>query len=357
MLKVDQVDLAGPPVSDVGILSFPSARVFIGWTHMAMGHNLWLHLGVEENPFASYFDVHQGYRILPHSRIGVNLNGGQTDISRKGGPGISRLNLPRHRRGRFAWSQLSCPTGQLLPQYQLPNAQPNHHIKSGLSKHLIYKSNLYLIIYTCTYIYICIYLGSTLAPTSSRRVPGRSISSCQVPRWWKRGLTKLSPRQVPAQSYVTAYCAASLGTGNRLRGGGGGGGGTPIFLLCVVCLYFVFCGFDVCRWFSGASCGSVVGLIILTRVPSNPPELFSAPQELLASGFLPNPWLCVCGGFGRSPTNGFFTTNAELHSFTSRKKQRFPPESAHTFSSANSCSWRFQADLVYIRLLLLPNAG
>ena len=32
-----------------------------------MGHNLWLHFGVDEHPFATYFDVHQGYRVLTHS--------------------------------------------------------------------------------------------------------------------------------------------------------------------------------------------------------------------------------------------------------------------------------------------------
>ena len=28
---------------------------------MAMGHNLWLYFGVDEHPFATYFNVHQGY--------------------------------------------------------------------------------------------------------------------------------------------------------------------------------------------------------------------------------------------------------------------------------------------------------
>ena len=32
-----------------------------------MGHNLWLHLGVDENPFATYFDVSRGFlRFDPH---------------------------------------------------------------------------------------------------------------------------------------------------------------------------------------------------------------------------------------------------------------------------------------------------
>ena len=33
-------------------------------------HNLWRsHFGVDEHPFATYFDVHQGYRVLTHSQI------------------------------------------------------------------------------------------------------------------------------------------------------------------------------------------------------------------------------------------------------------------------------------------------
>ena len=31
------------------------------------GHNPWLHFGVDQHPFATYFDAHQGYRILTHS--------------------------------------------------------------------------------------------------------------------------------------------------------------------------------------------------------------------------------------------------------------------------------------------------
>ena len=38
---------------------------------MAMGHNQWLLFGVDEHehPFATYFDIHQGYRVLIHSHI------------------------------------------------------------------------------------------------------------------------------------------------------------------------------------------------------------------------------------------------------------------------------------------------
>ena len=37
---------------------------------MAMGHNLWRsHFGGEENPFATYFDVHHEYRVLTHSHM------------------------------------------------------------------------------------------------------------------------------------------------------------------------------------------------------------------------------------------------------------------------------------------------
>ena len=38
-------------------------------THMAIGQNLWYHIWVDEHPFTSYFDVHQGYRVLTHCHI------------------------------------------------------------------------------------------------------------------------------------------------------------------------------------------------------------------------------------------------------------------------------------------------
>ena len=36
---------------------------------MAMGQNLWYHIWVDEHPFTSYFDVHQGYRVLTHNHM------------------------------------------------------------------------------------------------------------------------------------------------------------------------------------------------------------------------------------------------------------------------------------------------
>ena len=42
-------------------------RAPINWFLLAMGHKLWLHFGVDEHRFATYFDVHQGYRVLTHS--------------------------------------------------------------------------------------------------------------------------------------------------------------------------------------------------------------------------------------------------------------------------------------------------
>ena len=38
-------------------------------TYVAMEHKLWLHFEVDEHPFATYFDVHQGYRVLTRSHI------------------------------------------------------------------------------------------------------------------------------------------------------------------------------------------------------------------------------------------------------------------------------------------------
>ena len=40
-----------------------------------MGHNLGLHFKVDEHPFATYVDVHQGYRVLTHSHVKHVLRG------------------------------------------------------------------------------------------------------------------------------------------------------------------------------------------------------------------------------------------------------------------------------------------
>ena len=39
--------------------------------NLAMWHNLWLHFGADGHPFATYFDVHQGYRVLTHNHLAV----------------------------------------------------------------------------------------------------------------------------------------------------------------------------------------------------------------------------------------------------------------------------------------------
>ena len=37
---------------------------------VTIGHNVWRsHFGVDEHPLATYFDVHQGYRVLTHSHV------------------------------------------------------------------------------------------------------------------------------------------------------------------------------------------------------------------------------------------------------------------------------------------------
>ena len=38
---------------------------------LAMGQNLWYHIWVDEHPFTSYFDVHQGYRVLTHNHPSI----------------------------------------------------------------------------------------------------------------------------------------------------------------------------------------------------------------------------------------------------------------------------------------------
>ena len=39
------------------------------WSSICVtGHSLWRHF-VDEHPFATYFDAHQGYRVLTHSHL------------------------------------------------------------------------------------------------------------------------------------------------------------------------------------------------------------------------------------------------------------------------------------------------
>ena len=43
------------------------------FAHMAMGQNLWLHFVVDDYPFATSFDAHQGYyRVLTTTAIGMS---------------------------------------------------------------------------------------------------------------------------------------------------------------------------------------------------------------------------------------------------------------------------------------------
>ena len=47
-----------------------AAETGLNEVQMAMQHNiLWLHVGVDEHPFATFFDGHQRYRVLSYSQI------------------------------------------------------------------------------------------------------------------------------------------------------------------------------------------------------------------------------------------------------------------------------------------------
>ena len=62
-------------------------------TYMAMGykrHNLCLHFGADEHP-STYFDAHQGYRVLTHRRI-------ECFFSPRGSKGIPKGTLKPSRK-------------------------------------------------------------------------------------------------------------------------------------------------------------------------------------------------------------------------------------------------------------------
>ena len=72
--------------------------------HVSMGHNLRLHFWVDEHPFATYFDVHHGYRVLTHSHVLSNPSQPQFPPSQPSyKPLLTLLNLSR-RPTRRLWS-------------------------------------------------------------------------------------------------------------------------------------------------------------------------------------------------------------------------------------------------------------
>ena len=58
---------------------------------MVTGHSLWLHFGLDERPFATYFDVQQGYRVLTHSHM-LKWQSGPGKPLKVGGPWEPFLN-------------------------------------------------------------------------------------------------------------------------------------------------------------------------------------------------------------------------------------------------------------------------
>ena len=66
-----------------------------------MGHTLWLHFGVDEHPFATYFDVHRGYGVLTHSHMISQIGG---TIKKRG----AKLQTPNSKIKRAAVSADDC---------------------------------------------------------------------------------------------------------------------------------------------------------------------------------------------------------------------------------------------------------
>ena len=84
------------------------------WVNMGMSHSLCLDLGADEHPCTTYFDVHQGYRVLTHSHMfstwshhgvfgmvgfAVLRPAGDTFLgSNSSGRGVGRVEPTSHRR-------------------------------------------------------------------------------------------------------------------------------------------------------------------------------------------------------------------------------------------------------------------
>ena len=98
-------------------------------THMAMGHNLCLHFGADEHPCTTYFDVHQGYRVLTHSHI----QKGQREVQRK--------NKQARTPGRCQSQELPKPLARMYPEVReeayILSRPPLSHPSGGHTKPVV----------------------------------------------------------------------------------------------------------------------------------------------------------------------------------------------------------------------------
>jgi len=68
---------------------------------------------LKENPFASYFDIQQGYRVLTHTQVGDVVHGCMSPLKFPGLPGLPGLELHRGTRGVPTASGPSCGLNQV----------------------------------------------------------------------------------------------------------------------------------------------------------------------------------------------------------------------------------------------------
>ena len=73
--KLESPHIPAPSVSPLVRLSKNRAKPEVEGQKDAVGHSLRLHFEVDEHPFATYFDVHQGCRVLIHSHISHSFAG------------------------------------------------------------------------------------------------------------------------------------------------------------------------------------------------------------------------------------------------------------------------------------------
>ena len=86
---------------------------------VGMGRNLLCLFLLKENPFASYFDIQQGYRVLTHTHVGDVVYGCMSPLKF---PGLPGLQLHRGTRGVPTASGPSCGS----PKFQrYPLSHPN----------------------------------------------------------------------------------------------------------------------------------------------------------------------------------------------------------------------------------------
>ena len=111
--------------------ALPHPRTWI--CHLAMGHNLWLHFGVDEHPLATHFDVHQGFPgFCPAISTVSNFFSGFAHLLLTAEPLALALWFAGGHRGHLGGASPSFSAGSVGPGFP---AEPKKSLSSRRDSH------------------------------------------------------------------------------------------------------------------------------------------------------------------------------------------------------------------------------